>query len=630
MQEIIASTLNRVVEDLYQKGLLAQDLKSDSPSKSPDKKQKILVSVVPPNIDGDYSTNMILTHSKYATVPPAELAEVVIGNILCESWCDKAEFVKPGFINIYCKQSNTVVKYILEQGDKFGSSLVASTTTASAPRNKILIEYVSANPTGPLHTGHGRAAALGSSLGNILRFIGHEVDTEFYLNDAGRQMNILTTTFLWRVLQHKKALDAPLLSNMYQGDYVTQMVLKWLDVSDDNTINGIMDKCLNTLVLKWQKILISQDAHGDLDANGDGNKDANKDELEKQLDTIIDISRKELGEDFDKIKDWVLEEMVTGAKQDLLEFGVEFTDWFYESSSSKSGADMRMLEQLKQRGYAYEKEGALWFSSSKFGDDKDRVLIRNNGELTYFGSDISYHHNKYEREYDVIIDILGADHHGYVNRIISSMEALGHDPQKMQVLLLQLVFLVGNGDKSNKLSMSTRKGKFQELRDLVQQVGIDATRFFYLMYKSDRDINFDVELALSQSKENPVYYVQYAHARICRIFDELSNIEGSDWNTIRAEGIKLIDNLTLAKEKNLIIKLNQFSPVLQNIESSYEVHSLVTYLRELASDFHSYYNSVRILEEGEQTPPRLCLCEAVRTIISTGLSLIGVSSPLRM
>lgn len=621
MQEIIADSLSRVVEGLYAKGILSEELNDKDKNKSA-KRQNILVNLVPPNIAGDYSTNMILTHSKQAKLPPADLAAIVIEEISQEPWCDQAEFVKPGFINIYCSQSNQVIGDILQQGDKYGADLVKNKPQASdstqQTSKKILIEYVSANPTGPLHTGHGRAAALGSALGKILNFIGHKVDTEFYLNDAGRQMNILTTTFIWRLLQNKNISDASLLDNMYQGDYVTQMVPAWLSDKDGLLTTKITDDKLQDISSKWQGVIASP---------------ADADDMEKQVDALIAIAQQELGEDYAKIKQWVLHSMVTQVKQDLADFGTEFTHWFYESSCSESGADMRMLERLKQRGHAYEKEGALWFSSSKFGDDKDRVLIRNNGDLTYFGSDISYHHDKYERGYDIIIDILGADHHGYVNRIISSMDALGHDPQKMKVLLLQLVFLIGkdtDDGKSSRLSMSTRKGKFQELSDLVKQVGVDATRFFYLMYKSDREINFDVDLAVSQSKENPVYYVQYAHARICRIFDELDKSNLGSWQDLQKQGLKSLNNLTEAKEKDIILKLSQFVPVLQNIGTNYEVHVLINYLRELAGDFHSYYNSVRILEEGNDAPARLCLCDAVRTIIHTGLSLIGVSAPDKM
>lgn len=661
MQKIIINSLIRVLETLHKKGLFQEEAtpqesmpqeatqeeatqKEATPQKSTysASNKRIDVRTIPPNINGDYSTNLILTHSKNAKVSPAELAEIVISELLKEPWCDKAEFVKPGFINLYCSQSNLVIKHILEQKEQFGAGLANSQANnqvnsqvngATANSNdpalqsrKILIEYVSANPTGPLHTGHGRAAALGSSLSKILQFIGHEVDTEFYLNDAGRQMNILTATFLWRVLQQHKIIDIPLPTNMYQGDYVSQMVAKWLETAATNDSGGCSFNAILAPVGNSLQEIINNQAAADAES---------ADALEKQLDEIISVFRQELADDFNQIKNYVLQQMVDSVKQDLLGFGVEFTNWYYESSSSQSGADLKMLAKLKDNGNAYEKEGALWFNSSKFGDDKDRVLIRNNGELTYFGSDIAYHHDKYERGYDVIIDMLGADHHGYVNRIISSMDALGHDPHKMQVLLLQMVFLI---DKGNRLSMSTRAGKFQELRDLVAQVGVDATRFFYLMYKSDREINFDVELALSQSKENPVYYVQYAHARICRIFDELgkSGLDkpakdaSENWDSLRAKGIELLDNLTQAKEKELILRLNEFIPVLQNIGSNYEVHTLVTYLRELAGEFHSYYNSVRILEEGPQTPPRLCLCEAVGIVIKTGLLLIGVNSPEKM
>lgn len=629
MQNQIADSLGRVVSSLYEKGVLANAEEETANS-------IIEVRTTPPNIQGDYSTNLVLKHIKHSNLSAEELAAIVIRQIEQEPWCEKAEFVRPGFINLYCNNSNCVVGQIMKQGAKFGSDIVGTSATKTQTKQNILIEYVSANPTGPLHTGHGRAAALGSCLANILRFIGHKVDTEFYVNDAGRQMDILTSSLFWRMLQIKgvmktKKVDS-IPSNMYQGKYVNNIATDWLNTDEGQRY--WKDISSNTDIIKQEIDKIIQ-------------QDSPDNDDEEKLDNIIITLKRELADNFTQLRETVLAKMMDEMKQDLQEFGVQFNSWYHESSSAKDDKDLEMLDILTNKDYAYEKDGALWFRGTQFGDDKDRVLRRKNENLTYFGSDIYYHHNKYQRGYDVIMDILGADHHGYLQRVGSSMAALGNDPTKLKFLLLQLVFLVRGGSRD---SMSTRAGKFTSLKELVQylgegadqpgrtvtEVGRDAARLFFLMYKNDRTINFDLELARKKSKDNPVYYVQYAYARICRIFEELAK-QGGDWDKLRKQGIKSLDMLDDPHEKALMLKLNQFIPTLASIGTNYEVHLLANYLRELASDFHSYYNAVRILGEDLQsrdskgiTNPRLCLCEATGIIIKSGLSLMGLAAPNKM
>ena len=599
MQTRIASSLTKLVSNLSGIGVLEK----------PDDKLKIEVRATPPNISGDYSTNIFLTHRKYSKVGTDELAEIIIDEIQKEEWCKKAEFVKPGFINLYCQQAEQIIKEILEQKDRFGAGCI---TEHNLKKSKILIEYVSANPTGPLHTGHGRAAALGSCLAEILKFIGHDVDTEYYVNDWGRQMNILTATLIWRALELRSLTKLSLLSNMYQGEYLIPMAQEWLNKKD------LAADILSKVALALTR---TQDKYAEAGSQTDETK-------EKLLDEMITAQQKCLGEIFDDARQFALKLMLDGVKDDLAAFGAEFSSWYYESSSMESGVVDKMLSSLRELGHVYEKDGAVWFKSTGFGDDVDRVLVRGNGNLTYFASDIAYHNDKYSRGYDVMVDILGADHHGYVNRIRSSMEALGHSKNNFKVLLLQLVYFINN---NKRLSMSTRAGKFEDLMSLVDKVGLDATRFFYLMHKSDRELRFDLDLAQSRSKENPVYYVQYAFARICRIFEELED-QGQKWESMSERGINSLDVLDNPHEKKIINKLCQFVPTLVKINNNYEVHLLPNYLRALASDFHTYYNAVRILDKDKEdkVPARLCLCFVVRTVIKNGLTLMGVKAPERM
>ena len=596
MQDQIVSSLGKIVKTLASEGTLgaaATDV-------------KIEARPAPPHIQGDYSTNLVMALSKYSDLSPEELATKIIKQLKDEKWCDKAEFIKPGFINFDCAETKQVVRRILEQQEKFGGGV----GVVDKPR-KILIEYVSANPTGPLHTGHGRAAALGSSLANILRFAGHQVDTEFYVNDWGRQMNILTASLIWRVLEWQGLVDVRLPQKMYQGDYLVEMAEKWLGSGENKEAVKMNEEMMDALAANCRENRPQEDADDEI--------------KEKQLDRLIESLQQTLGGGFEVMHQYALREMVGGMQRDLEEFGVEFNNWYHESSTAKNKTDVQMIEVLKQNGNAYMKDEALWFSSSKFGDDKDRVLVRSNGKLTYFGSDIAYHHGKYERGYDTVLDILGADHHGYINRIKSSMTALGHNAEELKVVLLQLVFLVKDNER---ISMSTRAGQFTSLSELTETVGKDATRFFFLMYKSERELNFDIDLARSKSKENPVYYVQYAHARICRIFEDVQ--VQKNWAELSKQGLENLGLLAEQHEKKLISKLNEFSKVVKSISDNYEAHLLVTYLRDLAAEFHSYYNAVRVLDEGNKTPPRLCLCYAVQTVIKTGLGLIGVTAPVKM
>lgn len=589
MQPEIKNSLIEVVKSLYNRRVL------------PSENINIEVSKTPSGVAGDYSTNLALSQSKISGIPSSELAQIIIKEIGTTDWLERAEIAPPGFINFYCKAAgeNNIISQALKEKDKFGST---SYGLEEQEKDKILVEYVSVNPTGPLHTGHGRAAAIGSSLVNILRFVGHEIDGEFYVNDGGRQMQILTATFILRLMQLQGFSLADIPPGMYQGEYITQMARTWL-------INANADTNIDIPTVENIKNLIEEEH-----------------EQEKRLDRIIELINNSLGNNFANVASFILEYMMQNVREDLDRFGVKHDSWYYESSTIDNKEDIKMLSILKKNNYAYEKEGALWFNSKKFGDDKDRVLKRSNGNMTYFANDIAYHNNKYERGYDKIIDVLGADHHGYITRIRSSMQALGKNPATFDTLLIQLAFLVKDG---KRVSMSTRADKFETLASLMDSVGVDAARFFYLMYRSDRQMDFDFDLAAKKNNENPVYYIQYAHARICSLFDELGN-KGENWYELKNMGIKRLELLIHSKEKSLIKKLNNFSVLLFEISKNYKVHYLAVYLRELAAEFHSYYNYLRILDGTDEMSPRLCLCYAIKVAIANGLNLLGINAPKKM
>lgn len=564
----------------------------------------ILVQRTPPNVSGDYATNLALVLAKPAKYEPLELAEKIADRIRAKNsaydWLAKVEVAPPGFINFHCQQEsilNTIAE-VLKRGEQFGAA-----SLPEEDKKRILVEYVSANPTGPLHIGHGRAAAIGSALVNVMNFVGYDADGEFYVNDSGRQMNILTASFL---LRHIRPPESPLPEGFYQGKYFTDL--------------------LTDLARQWKgPVVLPLD---ELESLLEESSLPKEERLDKTIELLEDFSN----DLFQLAKQIVLTRMIELIKRDLEHFGVQHTSWYYESQTEDKIE--AITKDLTSRNLLYNKQGAVWFRSSRFGDDKDRVFQRSNNQLTYFAYDIGYHNDKYLRTpgYDRLIDILGADHHGYMNRIRASMEALGHSPKSFDILLVQLVFLI-NEDK-DRLSMSTRADKFISLAELVEEFGVDLVRFFLLMHRADQPLNFDMALARSQTKDNPVYYVQYACARIASLFSEKRywqqahlNKEGEKW--LEDEGLPRLNLLIERQELTLATKLSEFPQLLVDIAANCDIHRLTLYLCELAGEFHSYYNRVRILGE-EAEAPRLCLCAAIRQTLANGLRLLGVEAPTKM
>lgn len=540
-------------------------------------------------LHGDYSCNSALQLAKTMKRSPRNIAAALIAALPASPYVAKAEMAGAGFINVFLKPEvkRAVLPHILALGAEYGRS-------HAGQRKKVQVEFVSANPTGPLHVGHGRGAAFGASLANVLAAAGFEVQREFYVNDAGRQMDILVLSTWLRYLEQGGArLAFP--ANAYQGNYVRQMA---------------------------QQIRI---AHGgrymrEVSALFQDAPDTER-EPEACLDALIAGAKSLLGEDYAYIHDFALAEQLGDCRHDLLEFGVSFDHWFSEKSLYDSGLVERTVARLEANGHVYAQDGAKWFRSSRFGDEKDRVIQRENGQYTYFASDISYHLNKFERGFDLVIDVWGADHHGYIPRVKGALEALGLDPGRLTVALVQFAVLYRGG---KKVSMSTRAGDFVTLRELRQEVGNDAARFFYVLRKSDQHLDFDLDLAKSQSTDNPVYYVQYAHARVCSVHEQ--------WSGDEAE-LRAADPtpLTLDAEMSLLSRLIEYPEVVANAARELSPHFVAFYLRELAAEFHSYYNATRILvPELPIRLARLALVTAVGQVLRTGLALLGVSAAEKM
>jgi arginyl-tRNA synthetase len=540
-------------------------------------------------LHGDYSCNSALQLAKTMKRSPRNIAAALIAALPASPYVAKAEMAGAGFINVFLKPEvkRAVLPHILALGAEYGRS-------HAGQRKKVQVEFVSANPTGPLHVGHGRGAAFGASLANVLAATGFEVQREFYVNDAGRQMDILVLSTWLRYLEQGGArLVFP--ANAYQGNYVRQMA---------------------------QQIRI---AHGgrymrEVSALFQDAPDTER-EPEACLDALIAGAKSLLGEDYAYIHDFALAEQLGDCRHDLLEFGVSFDHWFSEKSLYDSGLVERTVARLEANGHVYAQDGAKWFRSSRFGDEKDRVIQRENGQYTYFASDISYHLNKFERGFDLVIDVWGADHHGYIPRVKGALEALGLDPGRLTVALVQFAVLYRGG---KKVSMSTRAGDFVTLRELRQEVGNDAARFFYVLRKSDQHLDFDLDLAKSQSTDNPVYYVQYAHARVCSVHEQ--------WSGDEAE-LRAVDPtpLTLDAEMSLLSRLIEYPEVVANAARELSPHFVAFYLRELAAEFHSYYNATRILvPELPIRLARLALVTAVGQVLRTGLALLGVSAAEKM
>jgi len=479
---------------------------------------------------------------------------------------------------------------VLDQGDNFGRS------QAGAGKS-VQVEYVSANPTGPLHVGHGRGAALGATIANLLSAIGFDVQREYYVNDAGRQMDILATSVWLRYLSSLgEIFEFP--SNGYKGDYI-------LDIS-----RSLQE--LHGEKFRRDSVEVFQSVEPDEPAGGD---------KEKHIDSLILKAKEMLGTSgYQIVFDQALDSILADIRQDLGEFGVEYDVWFSERSLEDHVRTA--IDKLDAAGHLYEKEGVRWFRSTDFGDDKDRPVVRANGQTTYFASDIAYIDNKLHRGFDKVLYVFGADHHGYTERMYAACEALGHSRERLEFLLIQFANLFRSGER---VQMSTRSGSFVTIRELRDEVGKDAARYFYVMRKYSQHLDFDLDLAKSQSNDNPVYYVQYAYARICSVMRQL---EQRELHFDQAAGLAALHRLSESSETELLTLLATYPELIERAARAHEPHQLTGYLRDLANGLHSYYNAHKVLvEDDELRHARLCLLLAVRQVLANGLGLIDVSTP---
>ncbi len=533
---------------------------------------------------GDFATNVAMRFAKAAGKNPRELAANIIAELGDSELIDKVDVAGPGFINFFVSDRafHGEIATIAAEGACYGRS---------APRDtpQILLEFVSANPTGPLHVGHGRHAAFGATVGNLLEAAGYSVHREYYVNDAGRQMDILGVSVLLRGLEAAgQSLTMP--KGGYQGDYI-------VDIAAGTEI-----------------------PHVDIDElMGDVPDGADDD---KAIDALIAGARSRLGnEAFDDLRRYALEVIRKDIEADLEEFGVTFDRWYSEESLASGRID-DALAVLRDRDMLYEKDGATWFRATDFGDEKDRVVVRADGNKTYFASDIAYHFDKRERGFDHLIDVLGADHHGYVARVRAGMEAMGYTGDSLEVPFVQFVSLFRGGEKQQ---MSTRSGEFITLRQLREEVGNDAARFFYVMRSNDQHLDFDMDLAKERTNENPVYYIQYAHARVQSVFRQLDE-KDLTWN--RGNGLDSLARLEESHEKSLMSTLSRYPEIIELAAANRAPQNLVHYLRDLANEFHTYYNAhTFIVDDADLRDARLTLVAATRTIIAAGLDILGVSAP---
>lgn len=539
---------------------------------------------------GDLASTVAMSLAASEQRAPHDIAQIIIDNLTQrEQLFDRVEIVKPGFLNLTVKPAvwHEVLREIEMQGSAYGRAELGQ-------RHRVLVEYVSANPTGPLHVGHGRGAAVGQAVANMLKAIGYDVVSEYYINDAGRQMKLLGTSVYARYEElSNRPVEFP--SEGYHGAYITALAER----------------------------------------------------VKQQLGS--ELTGRAATEVEERCRTFAYQELLSLIRKDLKSFGIEFESWFSEASLANSGAVQRVLDELKSKHFLFEQEGAWWFRSSAFGDEKDRVVQKQDGEYTYLASDIAYHQDKLRRGYDLLIDIWGADHHGYIPRMQAVVQAYGYPKDHLQVVLVQMVSLLRGGEK---VEMSKRAGEFITMREVIDEVGADAAKFFFLMRDSDSHLDFDLELAKQRSSENPVYYVQYAHARIASL-----------WRVAIARGIVCplpsetdLKVLTNPDELGLIRKLSAYPSVLQGSARAYEPHRMTYYLQQLAGLLHTFYNKHRILppaadrdllavmpeglvsgeglqKEGlapERTAARLALMSGVQQVLKNGLGVLGISAPEQM
>ena len=580
MKDNIKKTLSEILEDLYSQ--VEPEIKNLKISIQDNKEKE----------HGDLATNIAMVLAKPLKKNPKEIAEEIKQNFVLDEKIIKIEVAGPGFLNFFLSKDShgEILEQIQKENKDFGKS--------GSKQSKVLIEYVSSNPTGPLHVGHGRGAVFGSVLSSLLEEAGFEVDQEYYVNDFGRQMNILATSVWIRYCQLFSS-EIKMMQQGYQGDYLIPIAKKLKDEKSDS-------------LFKIEESLIQK-------LNSEDQDDEFTDQLVESLRVI-------LKEEFQYIREFALSEILHLIKADLEQCGVHHNAWFSESSlygndgSTDSKVDVS-IEELKSRGFIYEEGGAIWFKSSSLGDDKDRVLRRGNGEYTYFASDVAYHLDKYDRGYDRVINVWGSDHHGYLPRVRAAMDACDRDINKLEVIFIQFANLVKGG---KKVSMSTRSGDFITLNELMNEVTTEAARFFYINRKADQHLEFDLDLAKEQSKDNPLYYIQYAHARICSVLRKAEN-EFEDFDSAE------LALLGSEKEIEILKLLRQYPQLIERSAKAGEPHLLCYFLRDLSGVFHSYYNSEKFLiEDKELMTSRLFLLKGVKQVIANGLRVLGIKAPEEM
>lgn len=604
--DTLASLFNDAVLVLKQEGILPADWQNKSQ-----------ITRTKDTSHGDFASNIAMTAAKAAKSNPRALAEKIVAALPENKDIRQVDIAGPGFINVFL---NTDAKFavlddIFSLQGRFGLS-------EQFEGKKLQVEFVSANPTSSLHVGHGRGAAFGMSVANLLEAVGYDVTREYYVNDAGRQMDILATSTYLRYLEiNGKIIVFP--TNAYKGDYVRDIA--------ETLKNQHGDAYLHDFAL------IAKDVVDDAKyvVNAKGEKELLSGDKEAHIDGLIANSKALLGHDsYELFLNATLTGILADIKDDLNDFGVRYECWFSERSIDSEIEPV--LQVLDAKGYLYENDGNIWFRSTDFGDEKDRVVRRANGQTTYFASDIAYHKNKFDRGFDKVINVWGADHHGYVPRVKAALLALGIDADRLDVVLVQFVAL-WRGDE--KVAMSSRSGDFVTLRDLRKEVGNDAARFYYVARKPEVHIDFDLELAKSQSKDNLVYYIQYAHARVCRVLEKL---EASGLSVNDVIGAQQQELLVAPSEEELIKLLGAYPATLMRSATGYEPHILINYLKELAALFHGWYDGNRILpmsltsgntpsqSELDMMQARLRLSKAVRQVLANGLGLLGLSAPSSM
>ncbi len=554
MKETLRSMILAAVDAAFQKGLLATAALPEFDIEEPRSREH-----------GDFATNVALVSASVQKMAPRKIAQAVVGQISDPSGLLlKAEIAGPGFINFFIRPEAwlSVLKDIHDLAERFGACDIGR-------GRRVQVEFVSANPTGPLHVGHGRGAAVGDSVANILSLCGWQVEREYYVNDAGNQIMTLGRSVLLRLRELEgQSIEFP--ADCYQGDYIREIARRL------------------------------RESYGEELAGMDG------------------------GQAIEFCARMAAESILEGIRDDLHSFGVCFDRWFSEKSLVDAGDVDAALQSLQEADAVYESDGALWFASSRFGDEKDRVVVRGSGDKTYFASDIAYHKNKFDRGFDRVIDVWGADHHGYVPRVKAAIQALGKSPEALDVILVQLVALLREGQP---VSMSTRSGEFVTLRDVIDEVGADAARFIFLSRHYDSPLDFDLELAKKQSNENPVYYVQYVHARIASILRK-----AEDDNMVSGyTGTPELERLREPEETEIVKTLARYPEVVLSAARFLEPHRVTFYLLDLAAAFHSYYAKHRVLvEDVGLAAARLYMVCAVKQVMRNGLALLGVSAPESM